>query len=269
VNAWLLNTVMELRLNLRDRQAIFWSFLFPLFFLFIFATIFGRTNPKGVAGLMPGLLTISSMAAGFFGLSIGLVTARERGLLRRYRVAPVRPWLIVSSHLVSNFIIALASLIVQLALAKAVYQINVAGSAVSFLAMLSAGLLAFMSIGLVVASLAENTKVALIVSNVLFYPLMFLGGAALPVEMLSPGLQKVSKLMPSNYLVRGLSDIIIDGRGASVQIIAVLMAIGIAGIVVAGALFRWESSEPLSAAKRAWAAAVVVVFIIAALIARQ
>lgn len=269
MNAWLLNTAMELRLSLRDRQAIFWSFVFPLFFLFIFATVFGRTNPNGVTALMPGLLTISSMAAGFFGLSIGLVTARERGLLRRYRVAPVRPWLIVSSLMVSNFVIALASLIVQLALAKAVYQVNVAGSALSFLAMLSAGLLAFMSIGLIVASLAENTKVALVVSNILFYPLMFLGGAALPAQMLPPGLQSVSKMLPSNYMVRGLSEIIIDGRGASLQIIAVLMTTGIVGIVVAAALFRWESNEPLSAAKKAWAAAVVAVFILAALIARQ
>ncbi|MEW6208657.1 MAG: ABC transporter permease [Acidobacteriota bacterium] len=268
MNAWILNISMELKLSLRDRQAIFWSFLFPLFFLFIFATIFGRTSPKGVTGLMPGLLTISSMAAGFFGLSIGLVTARERGLLRRYRVAPVRGWLIVSSHLVSNFLIALASLIIQLALAKAVYQIDIAGSVVSFLAVLSAGLLAFMSIGLVVASLAENTKVALVVSNILFYPLMFLGGATLPTQMLSPALQSVSKMLPSNYMVRGLSEIILDGRGASLRIIAVLMTTAIVGIVVAGAMFRWESTEPLSMAKRALAAAVVAVFILAALIAR-
>src|SRR2546423_7584547 len=110
MSAWLSNTVIDLKLTFRDRQALFWNYLFPLFFLFLFATIFGRGNPKAVTHLMPGMLAISAMAAGFFGLSIGLVTARELGSLRRSKVARIHPWLILSSQVASNFVLALSTL---------------------------------------------------------------------------------------------------------------------------------------------------------------
>src|SRR5437763_769473 len=71
----------------------------------------------------------------------------------------------------------------------------------------------FLSLGFIVASVAESVKVALVMANVLFYPLMFLGGATLPVQMLSPSLRKVSRLLPSNFLVEGLGRIMVDGDG--------------------------------------------------------
>src|SRR5262245_733595 len=107
MNAWLLNTVIELKLTFRDRQALFWTYVFPLLFLFLFCAVFGRGNPKAVAGLMAGLLCISAMAGGFFGLGIEVVTARERGILRRYKLSPIHPLSIVSRGLAANCLIVL------------------------------------------------------------------------------------------------------------------------------------------------------------------
>src|SRR5262249_34590560 len=77
MNAWINKTVISIKLALRDRQTLFFSYLLPLFFLFLFGSIFGRGHPQTVAKLMPGLMCISAMSAGLFGLSIGLVSARE------------------------------------------------------------------------------------------------------------------------------------------------------------------------------------------------
>ena len=270
MSAWLSNTVIDLKLTFRDRQALFWNYLFPLFFLFLFATIFGRGNPKAVTHLMPGMLAISAMAAGFFGLSIGLVTARERGTLRRYKLAPIQPWLIISSQVASNFVIALSTLLLQLALARIIYHIEIVGSFWNLLVMLSVGALAFLSLGFIVASVAESVKVALVMANVLFYPLMFLGGATLPVQMLSPSLRKVSRLLPSNFLVEGLGRIMVDGDGLGNTLLhlAVLGVTFVTSLLIATKLFRWESSEPLSPAKKAWVMVIVLIFIGAGLWAR-
>jgi ABC-2 type transport system permease protein len=271
MNAWISNTLIDLKLTFRDRQALFWSYLFPLFFLFLFATIFGRGNPKAVTNLMPGMLSISAMAAGFFGLSIGLVSLRERGMLRRYKLAPIHPWLIMSSQLVSNFVVAISALLLQLALARMIYHIEIKGSFSDLLIMLSVGALAFLSLGFIIAGVAESTKVALVMANVLFYPLMFLGGAALPVQMLSPALRKVSRLLPSNFMVEGLGQIMVDGVGLGSVIVhlAVLAVTFAVALFIAAKLFRWEASERLAPAKKAWVAVIVLIFVGAGLWLRQ
>jgi len=267
MNAWLLNTIIELKLTLRDRQALFWTYVFPLLFLVLFCAIFGRGNPKDVAGLMAGLLCISAMAGGFFGLGIELVTSRERGVLRRYRMSPIHPWLLISSRLVSNFLIALSSLLIQIGVAVVVYRMPIAGNFMAMMVMLSVGALAFLALGLLIASVAESVKVALALANLLFFPLMFLGGAAIPKFMLPPAIQKISRLTPSNYMVEGLGRIMVDGKSLSdsgAQLI-VLALTSVTALFVAAKLFRWESNEPLSWAKRAWVAAIALIFVIAAL----
>jgi ABC-2 type transport system permease protein len=271
MNAWLNNTLIELKLNFRDRQTLFWNYVFPLFFLFIFSSIFARGNPKAATALMPGLLSISAMAAGFFGLGIGLVTARERGILRRYQLSPLSPWVLISSQLACNFLIALSTLLLQLTLARLIYRVQVAGSLAALLVMLSVGALAFLALGFIISSVAESAKVALVMANVLFYPFMFLSGAALPRQMLSPELRRFSHVLPPSYLVEGLGRIMVDGQGlgSNAVSLAVLAATVIVALFVAAKLFRWDAREPLPAAKKAWVAAVVLLFAVAALWTRR
>jgi ABC-2 type transport system permease protein len=267
MNAWLLNTFIELKLTFRDRQALFWTYVFPLLFLFLFCAVFGRGNPKAVAGLMAGLLCISAMAAGFFSLGIELVTARERGVLRRYKLSPIHPLLLISSRLVANFLIALSSLLTQIGVAIVVYRMPIAGSFMAMMVMLSAGALAFLALGLLIASVAESVKVALALANLLFFPLMFLGGAAIPKFLLPPAIQKISRLTPSNYMVEGLGRIMVEGKSLSdsgAQLIVLSMTT-VTALFIAAKLFRWESNEPLSWAKRAWVAAIALIFVLAAL----
>jgi ABC-2 type transport system permease protein len=267
MKAWLFNTLVELKMTFRDRQALFWTYVFPLFFLFLFSTIFGRGEAKAVSVMMPGLLCISAMAGGLFGLSIGLVTARERGMLRRYKLAPIRPWMIISSQLVSSFLVAVSTLVMQLFLARIIYHIEISGRLVEMMVMLCAGVLAFLSLGFVIASVAEGTKVALVTANLLFYPLMFLSGAAIPKGMLSPGLRKFSRVLPSTYVVEGLGRIMVDGQTladnfATLLVLAATLAVS---LILAHKLFRWESSERLSSAKRAWVAVIALIFLLAAM----
>lgn len=242
LRSWTLNTIIELKLTLRDRQALFWTYVFPLLFLFLFCTIFGRGNPKAVAGLMAGLLCISAMAGGFFGLSIDLVTSRERGILRRYKLSPIHPLLLISGRLAANFLIALSTLLMQIGVAIVVYQMPIAGSFVAMMVMLSIGALAFLALGLLIASVAQSVKVALLLANLLFFPLMFLGGAAIPKFMLPPTIKNISRLLPSNYMVEGLGRIMVDGKSLSDSgpQLMVLAATFVAASFVAAKLFRWE-----------------------------
>lgn len=267
MNSWVSNTLMSLKLTLRDRQALFWTYAFPVFFLFLYTTIFAQGSEKALGGLMAGLLTISAMSVGFFSLSTGLVVARERGILRRYQLTPLRPWVVVSSEVAANFVVLLSTLLLQLLLAKIFYGLTVAGSAFSLVVTLGVGACAFLALGFMIASVAESVKTAQIGANLLFFPLMFLGGAAFPIRLLPPALGRLSWLFPTRYLVEGLQRILVDGAGLgaiTLNLVVLALTVVVASLVAAK-LFRWDARERLPFARKAWAAAVALIFVAGAL----
>ena len=86
-HTWAL-TVSRMRLAMRNRAFLFFSLIMPIAFLFIYAGIFGRGNRQAVPYLLAEVLALTVMGS-FWGLSVQLVTFREHGILRRFRVAPV------------------------------------------------------------------------------------------------------------------------------------------------------------------------------------
>jgi len=271
LNAWVNNTLIGLKLTFRDRQAIFWTYGFPIFFLFLYASIFARGRAGALLAMLPGLLCISAMSGGLGGVGVALSAMRERGVLRRYHLAPISPWMIITSGIASNLLVSLSTLLMQIALAKIVYKIEIAGGAIATFIMLVVGALAFFSLGFVVASVADNVKSAVVLCNLLFFPLMFLGGAAFPMELLPPKLQDLARVLPSNYMVDGLYRIMKEGEGlvANLKNLAVLLLCCAVSLFVAAKLFRWEADEKLPLKRKAWAAAVVVIFVGAALFVKR
>src|SRR6266540_4296333 len=271
LNAWVNNTLIGLKLTFRDRQAIFWTYAFPIFFLFLYASIFARGRAGALLAMLPGLLCISAMSGGLWGVGVALSAMRERGVLRRYHLAPISPWMIITSGIASNLLVSLSTLLMQIALAKIVYKIEIAGGAIATFIMLVVGALAFFSLGFVVASVADNVKSAVVLCNLLFFPLMFLGGAAFPMELLPPKLQDLARVLPSNYMVDGLYRIMKEGEGlvANLKNLAVLLLCCAVSLFVAAKLFRWEADEKLPLKRKAWAAAVVVIFVGAALFVKR
>jgi ABC-2 type transport system permease protein len=271
VQAWLNNTVISLKLTYRDRQAIFWTYIFPLFFMFLFLSVFARGRAEVVTGMMAGLLCVSSMSAGLFSMSINLVMLRQRGVLRRYRLAPISPLTVITSELAASFLVLLSTLAMQLLLAKAIYGMKIVGNPLVMLLMLSVGALTFLAIGFIVASVAENARAAQVMSNLLFFPLMFLGGAAFPLAFLPRGLQNVSRLLPSQYMVEGLHRVMVEGAGlrAILPYLGVLALTFIVAAFLATKLFRWDAREPLPWRKKAWVGALVVIFVGAALLLKH
>jgi ABC-2 type transport system permease protein len=76
---------------------------------------------------------------------------------------------------------------------------------------------------------------------VIFYPMMFLSGAGMPIEFLPPSLQRVSDFLPLTYvarLLRGLwfGEPLVDHLFEVVVLAGILVVFGVA----AARYFRWE-----------------------------
>jgi len=238
---------VETKLMIREIVPLLWGLVFPMVLLTILGE-FSDGPDKSLDGLslvasyVPILIAFTCSTFALQGLPAVLAGYRERGILRRYKLAPIHPLLLISSRLVANFLIALSTLLMQIGVAIVVYRMPIAGSFMAMTVMLSTGALAFLALGLLIASVAESVKVALALANLLFFPLMFLGGAAIPKFMLPPAIQKISRLTPSNYMVEGLGRIMVDGKSLSdsgTQLIVLAMTF-VTALFVAAKFFRWE-----------------------------
>ena len=231
----------------RSKSALFWMTAFPIGFLLLFGYVMARGAARVTTILLPGLLTITMMSGAVFGVALPLVQLRETGWLRRLRVTPVRAMAITLAHGIAALITGAVALVVLLAIDRALFGVTPAGSVVSLAVVFLFGAWSLVSIGLVVGSAARDMKTAPAIANLLFFPLMFLSGSALPFAVMPEGVRRFARLLPTTYLVDAYTSVFVRGETAwsIAGSLAAMVGIGAVGLWLAARLFRWEGTDPL------------------------
>ena len=88
-----------------------------------------------------------------------------------------------------------------------------AGSWLALAGVFLCGACALIPMGLLVGSTARDMKTAPAIANLLFFPLMFLSGSAMPFAFLPDGVKRFARLLPTTYLVDAYSSVIVRGDG--------------------------------------------------------
>jgi hypothetical protein len=105
---------MNLRLTLRNRMALFFSYIFTLVFFGLGAINGGGGNGLQLINIVLGLGVLGS---GLFGVGMRAVQDREQNILRRFKVAPLGPGPILVSGLVTVLALQLPNLVFMVAMA--------------------------------------------------------------------------------------------------------------------------------------------------------
>ena len=113
------------------------------------------------------------------------------------------------------------------------------GDWVAVLAGFTLSLLAFISLGYIIASLAPTSKLAQIVGMVAFFPMMFLSGMTIPLMFMPPGVQEFANWLPLTHVVYLLQDIWLEDAWNSLSGLILLGVLAV-GTAVSTATFRWE-----------------------------
>src|SRR3954471_8461335 len=115
---------LTLKLNFRNPQAVVMGYLVPIFFLFAIAAFYvkGKNSGSEMSRYMGQLLTITVLGGACFGMPVAVVSERERGVWRRYRLTPMPTIAFVLSVLLARYVLVLSSGLIQVALAMGVYK---------------------------------------------------------------------------------------------------------------------------------------------------
>jgi ABC-2 type transport system permease protein len=261
MNAFLQHFAVSLKLHLRNKMALVYGFIFPTIFLIAFWVLY-RFEEFPLVRHMGELLTVTALGGACFGLPTTMVGERERGVWRRYRLAPVATATLVAGTIAARYVLLLAAGLVQLALAIAIgtpmpahpFELLLAFTLVSF---------AFIGLGLVIAMMADNVPAVQALGQCIFLPMLIIGGVAVPLTTLPEWAQRLSSFFPGRYAVQAIQSCITgDGLNAVRFSGAALLLIGGAGLVAAVMMFRWDAQQRFATTPgKGWVAVALAAWI--------
>jgi ABC-2 type transport system permease protein len=242
MDAFLHQFRVSLNLHFRNRMALIYSYLFPTIFLIAFWVLY-RYDRVPLARHMGELLTVTALGGACFGLPTTMVSERERGVWRRYRLAPVRTGTLLASTVAARYVLLVLAGLLQVALAMAIGMplpnhplgLWIAFSFVAF---------ALLGLGLVIATLADNVPAVQALGQCIFLPMLIIGGVAVQLSSLPEWAQHVSAFFPGRYAVEAMQSAV-TGHGLRVMgfSLLALLLIGLAGFVAGIRLFRWDAEQ--------------------------
>ncbi len=232
--------IIHSKLSFRERQAVFWGFVFPLLLLVLFCSTFGG-SPERATTLLAGVICINAMSGSLFGMAVVSVAAREQGILRRYKVAPVALWKIVTGLCASRvFVIGLTSILLVI-LARVAYKASIPQNLAPFLVVFLIGTLMFCALSFAVAAISRSVAQANGLAQVLFTPMMFLSGATLPYELMPAWMQKIAWVLPATYYIKSLKSTLAGGGlNDNFASLAVMVIFSLFALALSIKFFRWE-----------------------------
>jgi ABC-2 type transport system permease protein len=111
-------------------------------------------------------------------------------------------------------ILVCAAAFLQVVIARVVFDVPWTGGVASWMLMIAAGGLAFAGTGFVIAAWARAPHVANTAANLVFIPMLALGGTALPASMMPDAWARIHGILPTATIFEGLLGAFIGGETA-------------------------------------------------------
>jgi ABC-2 type transport system permease protein len=242
-------TWLEIKIFLREPLGAIGTMFVPVALFLLVGRAMNRApgtprTPGGLQFMQSGLPVMVSV---FMAISavISLITIvsiyREGGILKRLRATPLRPYTILSAHVLAKLLFTAVTIALMMLAGRRFYPAGLQAPVISFALALLVSTLSLLSVGFVVASIVPTARFAQPVAALIFYPMIGLSGLFVPVEALPAGLQIVARLLPMTYIVSLLSGIWIgDSWLAHLGDLAALAIAGVVFVALSARVFRWE-----------------------------
>ena len=231
----------------RNRESAVFVFVFPpMLFLLLGAVYDGTIDGVPAADrLLVGMLGYGCANTAFGGLAITLVIRREGGILKRLRATPLPTATYLGAVLVSTLIVFFLQMLVTVALGVLLYDAQGAESWLAVVPVVLLGGVAFAGLGFGVASLIRSAEGSSAVVNLIILPMAFLSGSFGPTSGYPQVLQTIADVLPLTYLIDLIEGAYLSGEPLTDDptAVAVLVAWGVAGYLVAAKRFGWEPRE--------------------------
>lgn len=160
---------------------------------------------------VPGVIGVVLQIGTTFATAMAVVRERERGTLEQLLVSPVSRWGLMLGKLVPYLCIGMTMALLLYAIMRFVFAIPIAGNVIALIASTFVYVFALLSLGLLVATKAENQMQALQMSMTFILPSVFFSGFIFPRETMPWIFRALGSIIPTTYFIALTRAIILRG----------------------------------------------------------
>jgi len=243
MNAFVYHFLFEFRTSIRKRSTLAVNYLLPLGLYAMMGLIIAPIHPDFLETIIPSMVGVAVMSATILSLPEPLVTAREAGIFRSYKIngVPASSILVIPAltTMIHTIVVTIIITITAPLLFNALLPVNWPGFVITVIMMV----FACAGLGMLISVISPSSQIALLWANVIFIPSMMLSGmTGLPTRMLPVVIRKISQLLPATQGMNAFRGIAqnLSADFDPVGSLIILMISGILSFVLAIYLFNWD-----------------------------
>jgi ABC transporter DrrB family efflux protein len=192
--------------------------------------------------LIPGLLGLNLMSTGIWGTGYALVDWRQKKLLKRFLVTPMRRTSFLLAQMLSRFVFLIVEVLVIALFGVFILQVPFRGSLATFALLCVLGALSFTGLGLLIASRARTVEGVSGLMNFVMMPMWLFSGVFFSYENFPQVFHPFIKLLPLTALNDSLRALMLEGDVLTslVPEMAVMIIWTVVAFFLALRVFRWQ-----------------------------
>ncbi|HEX6678893.1 MAG TPA: ABC transporter permease [Actinomycetes bacterium] len=234
----------QLRLLLRTPRALGAGVAVPALLLLLSSPKGGAVPADHLAGLAALGVTITAWVTH----GIGLVAAREAGVLKRWRATPLPPWCYFAGRIGATVLVAAAAAAVTVAIGVAHYGTHLdAAAAVGLLVAVGLGALAWAATATALTGVIPSVESASPILTLTYLPVILVSGVFGSLSGQPHWLATLAGWLPAQPMIDAATRALQHPAGPPVlpgHDLLVLAGWAVAGLVGSLGWFRWEPSRP-------------------------
>src|SRR5262245_57273647 len=161
--------------------------------------------------LIPGILAMSIMNAGIFGVAFVFVDLKKRGILRRIRVTPINPNDFIFAYVISRLFVLMIQMVLMVGIGVVFFHLHFTGNLFSLFIVGTLGAIVFLGMGFAVAGVSKSEDQVAPLANMLVFPMMVLSGIFFSRSNLPGFVLAITNFFPLTYLADAMRSIAIEG----------------------------------------------------------
>lgn len=173
-------------------------------------------NPdlKTTEFLIPGLIATILIVICVTLTAVSIVREKEQGTIEQINVSPVSPLELILGKIIPYILLAILISIIVLLLGAILFGVQIKGSILYMFIGTLLYLIACLSMGIFVSTIADSMQVAFQLSTLISQlPTNILSGFIFPIESMPWPIQIITNLSPAKFFLVILRSVVIKGTG--------------------------------------------------------
>lgn len=199
-------------------------------------------NPDFISAnyIIPSIIGIVLMMTLIMVASISIVREKEEGTLEQLLISPLRPIELIVGKIVPYICVGYIQMIIAICVGYFGFNIPIKGSLILFILLTTIFMLAILSLGILISTVAQNQMQAMQLSFFVLLPSILLSGFMFPRVAMPDFFYYISMILPMTHYVEISRGIFLKGIGLEYLYQPTLFLIFFTIIVLSLSIWRFK-----------------------------